>query len=267
MQYMEKEKLDSLIIDYIDNKLSSADRRMMEQVLVENPDAYKLYEELKEVIEVIERSAELHPSPGLKNSFEKMMQQETGRSSASRRIFFHPALYRAAAAIALVILSGAFGFWVSRTYSENRRLAEVEQQMEATRKQLAETKQAMMSMLDNDQSASQRLKGVNVAMDFTRADEDIVHALFTTMSSDPNTNVRLAALEALGKFQADPVVRKGLIDALAKQRDPMVQIALIQLLVKMNQKGVVDDLKKIVQDPRTIKAVKDEAYSGILRLS
>jgi HEAT repeat protein len=143
----------------------------------------------------------------------------------------------------------------------------MEKQMEITRKQLAETKQAMMAMLDNDQSASQRIKGVNVAMDFTSADADIVRALFTAMNSDPNTNVRLAALGALGKFQDDTVVRKGLIESLAKQRDPMVQIALIQMLVQMKQKGVVDDLKKIVEDPRTIKAVKDEAYSGILKLS
>jgi hypothetical protein len=215
----------------------------------------------------MERSAQISPSARLKAGFEKMLQQELKGAGGGRSIFFRPTFYRAAAAIALVVLSGAFGFWISRTYSENQRLAEMEKQMEITRKQLAETKQAMMAMLDNDQSASQRIKGVNVAMDFTNADADIVHALFTAMNSDPNTNVRLAALGALGKFQEDASVRKGLIEALGKQRDPMVQIALIQLLVQMKQKGVVDDLKKIVEDPRAIKAVKDEAYSGILKLS
>ncbi len=47
----------------------------------------------------------------------------------------------------------------------------------------------------------------------------------------------------------------------------MVQIALIQLFVQMKEKGVVDDLQRIVDDSRTTKAVKDEAYSGILKLS
>jgi hypothetical protein len=264
---MEREKLESLIIDYIDNKLAAADRRIVEQELVENQEAYKMYEELKEVINAMERSAQLSPPARLKSEFEKMLQLELKGSGEGRSVVFRPTLYRAAAAIALVVLSGAFGFWISRTYSENQRLAEVERQMELTRMQLAETKQTMMNMLDNDQSASQRIRGINVAMDFTSADAEIVHALFTTMNSDPNTNVRLAALGALGKFQDDPLVRKGLLEALDKQRDPMVQIALIQLLVQMKQKNVVDDLKKIVEDPRSIKAVKDEAYSGILKLS
>jgi hypothetical protein len=35
----------------------------------------------------------------------------------------------------------------------------------------------------------------------------------------------------------------------------------------MKEKGVVNDLQKIVDDEGTIQAVKDEAYSGILRLS
>jgi hypothetical protein len=62
-------------------------------------------------------------------------------------------------------------------------------------------------------------------------------------------------------------VRKILIGSLSVQDDPVVQIALIQLLVKMKEKTVVDDLQKIVDDSETMQAVKDEAYSGILRLS
>ncbi len=87
------------------------------------------------------------------------------------------------------------------------------------------------------------------------------------MNEDPNTNVRLAALDALSKFHTEPQVRKVLLDALSTQKDPMVQIALIQLMVKMKEKSVVNDLKKIVDDSETMKAVKDEAYSGILILS
>jgi HEAT repeat protein len=108
---------------------------------------------------------------------------------------------------------------------------------------------------------------VNVAMDLTKADEEIVRVLFKTLHSDPNTNVRLAALEALYKFQHDTSIRKGLIDALSKQSDPMVQIRLIQLMVDMKEKTVVDDLQKMIDDAGTMKAVKDEAYSGILKLS
>jgi HEAT repeat protein len=127
--------------------------------------------------------------------------------------------------------------------------------------------QQMMAMLQNGQSASQRIQGVNVALSMNKADDEIVSALVKTMNEDPNSNVRLAALDALSKFSDDAAVRKALVTSLPKQKDPVVQISLIQLLVKMKEKGVVNDLRKIVDDEKTMQAVKDEAYSGILRLS
>lgn len=264
---MEKEKLESLIIDYIDGRLSSDDRAMVDRELAENADARRLYDELREVIGVIESSSGMYPSPALKTRFEKALQNEISVSPRGRTLFFQPAFYKVAAAVALMLLSGAAGFWISRMNSQNARLAEVEREMELTRKQLAETKLAMMNMLENEQSPSQRIRGVNVAMDLSQTDDEIMDALFNTMNNDPNTNVRLAALGALAKFQRDPLVRKKLIAALPAQRDAMVQIALIRLLVQMRDKQVVDDLRRIVNDSGAMKAVKDEAYSGILKLS
>jgi len=121
--------------------------------------------------------------------------------------------------------------------------------------------------MDNDQSASQRMNGVTVAYKLEKADDEIVNVLVKTMNEDTNTNVRLAALEALGKFQTEPTVRKALIASLSTQKDPMVQIALIQLLVKMKEKGVMKDLERMTKDKTIMRAVKDEAYSGILKLS
>jgi hypothetical protein len=46
-----------------------------------------------------------------------------------------------------------------------------------------------------------------------------------------------------------------------------VQIALIQLLVRLKEKGVVNELERMVEDEQNLKAVKDEASNGILKLS
>lgn len=260
---MEKEKLESLLIDYIDNRLNSVDRHMIEQELVRNEEAYKLYEELREVMQVMDRSARLEPSFHLKENFDKLLKEEIA-SAKGKTIFFQPAFYRAAAAVALVILGAGIGFWMSKQHDE--RIAAIEKQMEENKQQMEFTKR-MMDMLENDQSASQRIQGVNVAMTVEKADDEIVKVLVKTLNEDPNTNVRLAALEALSRFHQEPKVRKQLIEALPKQKDPVVQIALIQLMVKMKEKGVVDDLQKLVDDNNTMKAVKDEAYSGIMKLS
>jgi hypothetical protein len=264
---MEKEKLEGLIIDYIDNRLNTADRHTVEQELAANPDARRLYEELREVIQVMERSDALEPSVKLKQGFDDMLRKEGGAGRRSNMIFFSPSFYRVAAAVALLILGAGAGFWISKYNAQQEALAQLEREMQATRKQLEDTKQLMLGMLDNELSASQRIRGVNVALEFDKADDDIVRALFNTMQNDPNTNVRLAALDALARFQGDAGVRKRLVTSLSIQKDPMVQIKLIQLLVEMKESGVVNDLKKIVDDEGTMKAVKDEAYSGILKLS
>ena len=264
---MEKEKLESLLIDYIDNRLNEADTRITEQELLQNADARKLYDELKEVMLLMEESPELQPTDGLRDNFKRMVGEAGAASSKTQAIFFRPAFYRVAAAIALVVVSGFLGFWISERNSRQDRIADMEREMEGTRQQLAETRKMIFGMLENELSASQRIKGVNVAMEMSHADDEVVKALMQTMLSDRNTNVRLAALEALSQFQHDPDVRKGLIDALSKQTDPMVQIRLIQLMVQMKEKDVVNDLQRMVDDAETMKAVKDEAYNGIMKLT
>jgi hypothetical protein len=257
---MEKEKLESLIIDYIDNKLNTADRLVVEQELIKNPDAYRLYEQLKELVDVIDRSSRLEPTSKLKTGFDALLAEEIKANHKTKVVFFQPAFYRAAAAVALLVLGAGIGYWISKNNDQQERIAQIENEMKAT-------KQLMMRMLDNQESASQRIQGVNVAYGITKADDEIVSALVHTMNEDPNSNVRLAALEALSKFSEDPSVRKALIASLSNQKDPVVQIALIQMMVKWKEKSIVNDLQRIVDDQETMKAVKDEAYSGIMKLS
>jgi HEAT repeat protein len=132
---------------------------------------------------------------------------------------------------------------------------------------MAESRKLMMAMLENEQSASQRMTGVSVAFELEKPDDEIVSVLVKTMNEDPNTNVRLAAMEALGKFSTEPTVRRALIHSLSVQKDPVVQIALIQLMVRMKEKGIIHELEKMTKDNSVMKAVKDEAYAGILKLS
>ena len=261
MKDMEREELETLLIDFIDGKLNAADRQVVEQKLVDDEAAYKLYEELREVIHALDNTPKLAAPPSLKDKFDRMLQAELAAAKPDRKtIFFTPAFYRVAAAVALLVLGGGVGFWISTYQRQQDEIAKLKEEMRRT-------KETMMSMIGNDQSASQRLQGVNVALTIGRADDEVVRALVRTMNEDPNTNVRLAALDALSKFYEDPAVRKALIKSLEKQKDPIVQIALIQLLVRMKEKGVMNDLKRIVDDNEVLKPVKDEAYTGIMKLS
>lgn len=127
-------------------------------------------------------------------------------------------------------------------------------------------KEMLFANLVNMESASTRIAAAMKAYDMKNADRDIVDALFHTMNNDPNTNVRLAALEAIAKFHRESYVRKKLTAALKKQKDPIVQVELIQVLTKMKQTSILGELEKLVKDVNTDKEVKDRAYASLLTL-
>ncbi|HOO11218.1 MAG TPA: HEAT repeat domain-containing protein [Cyclobacteriaceae bacterium] len=256
---MEKEKLESLLIDYIDGGLTAAARAGVEQLLSTDKAAMQLYKELKEVTLAMQEAPSLDREAGHERIFEANVKKELAAWYPSR-VFLRPVFYRVAAAIALVIAGLAGGYWLHKGNQNARELA-------ALRKEVEETKQTMMAMLSDGQSASRRMQGVNVAFTLSAPDDDVVNALGKAMMSDPNTNVRLAALDALGQFAHEPSIRKMLVRSLSSQDDPMVQIALIQLLVGLKEKAVITDLEKIIKSDDAMDAVKDEAYTGILKLS
>jgi hypothetical protein len=257
---MEKEKLESLLIDYLDGELTHAQRAIVEEELERSEEARVLRDQLVQVMGAMEKSADWQPSRGMKLRFQSMLQEEIVAQDRGKQVFFQPALYRIAAAVALVMAGVTIGYWINKNQVQNAELA-------ALRKEMAETKALMLAQIDNQQSASQRLMGVTVAYKMEKADDEIVSALVKTMNEDPNINVRLAALEALGKFHQLPHVRQALIQSLSKQNDPMVQIELIRLMVQMKEKEAVKELQRITTDDKMLPVVKDEAHAGILKLS
>jgi len=257
---MDKERLESLLIDYIDGNLDEDSRAEVENELRESEEAMRLYAQLKNLLSTINKVAPHDPPSKLQSSFAKQLADEIGNSEKSRSLFFQPYIYRIAAALALVMAGVAVGYWINRRTGHDQELASL-------RKEMQETKELMISMMNNSQSASQRMQGVNVAYSITNADDEIIKVLAEAMNNDPNTNVRLAAMEALTRFIDQEKVRKIMISSLSHQHDPVIQIPLIQLLVKIKEQGVIQDLKNIINDEKTLPVVKDEAHLGIMSLS
>ena len=76
----------------------------------------------------------------------------------------------------------------------------------------------------------------------------ITKALFSTLNSDTNVNVRLSAIEALANYTEISEVREGLIASIIHQKSPMVQIALADLMVKLQEKKAVKSFKKLIKE-------------------
>ena len=120
----------------------------------------------------------------------------------------------------------------------------------------------MLSMLEKE-SATQRLKAVSLTSDMDQVSEKVTNALFATLNNDENVNVRLAALEALTSFSKESTVRAKLIGSIATQDSPLVQMALAELMVSIQEKKSVDALKQLLQNEKTPKEVKTKISESI----
>lgn len=115
-------------------------------------------------------------------------------------------------------------------------------------------------------SASSRLAQLSKIVEAKVPEKELIDLLVKTMNEDPNTNVRMASLEALSKFCGEKYVKRKMINSLSRQKDPIVQIALIRLLTQMREHSIIKELEVLTEDINTMDAVKDNAFEGLLKL-
>lgn len=127
-------------------------------------------------------------------------------------------------------------------------------------------KEMIYAGLKNGALPASRINAVNAAYTLKRLDNDVVNALLETLNTDPNANVRLAVLDGLAQSKQGSYVCKKLVISLEHQQDPVVQIALINLLTGIGESGILKELDRLVRDDNTMKGVKDCAYASIFRL-
>ena len=78
---------------------------------------------------------------------------------------------------------------------------------------------------------------------------------------------QLAALEALIPYLRESEVREEIIRSIAKQDSPLVQVALAELMAKIQEKSSVEELQKIIQSDKTPTDVKNKIKESIKILS
>lgn len=118
--------------------------------------------------------------------------------------------------------------------------------------------------LRDSSSASVRLAAVLELDRSDRTDRQTLDLLAKTLNKDPNTNVRLAALNILSRYATDTHVVAILTSSLPTQDDPVIQLGLVRLVGKLNVPKMENTLFALVDDPATLGAVKDEAYTILM---
>ena len=140
-------------------------------------------------------------------------------------------------------------------------------QLEALTAQVHEMREIMMLSLLQNPSASERLRAVSYTSEIRHVNPNIAAALLATLNNDPNINVRLTTLEALTHFARDPVVREGLIQSILQQESPLVQAALADVMLKLQEKRAIQPFKKLLQQKDLNGMVRVKIEQTITRLT
>ena len=248
---MEHDKLSPLLPDGVDQRESDeldATWRMLGAIEAPAPDSERMRTRLDAVIDAVEQT-HVAPQPRL---FRTYVLQ--GLAAA--------AVLAIGIGIGWFARPGGSAFGGTRPPSDTGSAPEIA----AMRSEMHDLREMVSLSLMQQQSASERIKGVTWTGQLDRPSGEIVSALLEALMHDPNVNVRLATIDALERFAAREDVRRGTIEAVQRQASPLVQVALIDFMVKTNERESVATLRQLAMDPQVNDAVRARAAWGLQQL-
>ncbi|MDF0707899.1 HEAT repeat domain-containing protein [Flagellimonas okinawensis] len=252
---MEKQHVFDQIPDYLDGNLNKSEGSAFESHIRQCADCKKELEEMKSFFNVLDEDVPV-PSDRLKAKFEAALEQEKMNQGKVVTLESKPSsnwtgnVLKIAASIALLVAS----FQMGSLFQQRKVDADIAQLQNETI-QMKQT--AMLSLMEN-QSASKRIQGVNYIEEFERPDEAIIQALSNRLLYDENDNVRMTAFEALVKFTSSETVKNTFIEALEQERNPSIQVAIIQALVQIQEKKAAEPMKKLLEKEDTQPFIKEQ---------
>ena len=200
------------------------------------------------------------PSVELDDTFYQMlktMKANTKDGFSWRNFFSWPELAPRLVLASITLMIGFLGgYLLFPSPTSSKEVAELKDEV------LEMKEMMMLSMLERE-SATERLKAVSLTNEMTRVSDKVTNALLQTLNRDENINVRLEALEALKPFVHDSRIRSELVRSIAKQESPLVQVALAELMVRLQEKSSVKEFQKILKSERTPREVKQRIEESI----
>lgn len=267
---MKCEQIAELLPDYLQENLSPEQNLLVQQHLEECAAC-------REDVLIWQKLSLLpieQPSSASRERFEAMLQAyQTGRCDQRTSAF--PERKRASSwnpfewlrspvaglawSLALLAIGIFAGTYVSRNNSRSEEFAVMQSELTNMRQLV------VLSMLQQ-QSASERLQGVTFSQREEHLNPQVLSALLHTLRYDGSVDVRLAALDALSRHSSQPQVRTGITDSLQAQQSPLVQVALIDLLVEWRDPNLAQRLRTLQQSPDLNPAVRQRADWALSKL-
>lgn len=160
-------------------------------------------------------------------------------------------------AVGLLVGSSLNGSWRGSGKSEIATL----------REEVANTKALVALSLLQQQSATERLRGVDYSVRLPGMEPEVLVALLEAVNHDSNVNVRLAAIDALSRVSGNPQVRASMAQSLGQQDSPMVQVALIDYMVDAKDHTAMGTLKQFTGRADLNPSVRQRADQAMQQLT
>lgn len=265
---MIDEKYIDLVTGYLQNDLNSDEKKKLDE-LIKSGEIHLL--DLKEIEMMYGKMDSLdtpEPNSAMRDRFYSMLEEEKQSQSISwlqklnawideqkSRFEFQYVVYTAAVFLAGLLIGDLYAPLSNQDEQINQLTSEVSQMREMM----------MISLLGNS-SPTERLKAVNISSEIRSVDERVVNALLKTLNNDSNVNVRLAAVEALASHASNPAVRSGLINSITIQQSPIVQAALADAMLALQERQSVNEFKKLLARDELDSNVRNKLENTIAAL-
>jgi len=269
---MNCERIAELLPDYLQGSLSSEQKRVVEEHLQHCAacfDDVALWKKMS-VLPTEE------PSPESRARFEAMLQAFpsaevevparifVGTRSASGWALVMQGLRTPVGALAWSLALLVIGVGIGTRIGGKD--ASHSEEIAAMHSELASIKQLVVLSMLTQQSASERLQGVNYTNRDDHLDPQVLAALLRTLRYDNSVDVRLAALDTLSRHANQPQIRKSVVESLQEQQSPMVQVALIDLLSEWRDPEAAQRLRNFQQIKNLNPTVRQRAESAVSKL-
>jgi hypothetical protein len=254
---MNCERTRERLFEHLEGRLDETTAVAMREHLAGCATCRHEAEELDDVWSMLGRFEDERGSSDMRERFYTMLAAyERGAERPARRTFAEwlqswwpeQPVYQAAVAAAMLLI----GLWIGPRVGLGGRADEID----ALRSEMQSmTRAVTLSLLDH-QSASERLRAVSYSQQ-TSDDVAVTGALLTTISEDPNVNVRLAALDVLSRMIERPEVRRGLLEAFPRQESPTMQGAMADVLAAMNGSRPKAAIREALEDDELPDLVRE----------
>lgn len=259
---MNQKKALELWQDKLAGSISDAEEKSLETFLSEHPEVKKELAGLEQTWDLFEKIEQPEPSVQMDARFDGMMAayEATRQRKTSFSLDAIAAWMTRSWQVGLASLTmGLFiGWWMLPSQNQKEDINQLSNEIQ-------DMKEMMMLTLIEQPKAQERIRAVNLTSDLPKADEKVISALITTLNNDDNLNVRLASLESLLRFKDQPGVRHALIDALKMQESPLMQVAIADVLVAIQEKGSLETMEKLKDEVKE-ELVKDKLEESIQSL-